>query len=441
MLQVSEAELKSVTDSNYANLFGKAGKKGLDSVYYEEYEKVGWIGTYPEAFTSTPSTKYDTTEGTEIDIITYTTSTRCSFLVASTMEYQFPEIELKEEYKDQYRFKLIDDVGYKSPINATFGSTDTPVQSLDPHSQIMLHEKMTDAGHKKSLERKMGLKTVCKKWTTHMPTTVLYYRQQWYYSFWPCKAFPMYLLSQPGDIRHVYNMILDLQRLINVKKLNKETLEWELVKTVDTSIFSKFPKKIPPPILYGRFSHMSPEEYQERLNIKLDNFYILDMIRCDAENERKPGQEVTASLRTFGGVVQALFWAADNVTYKSSNITCNYTIDELPNKYSQSGIKYNTLNTESGPKFTKIPTALLEGELAVGTFTNSGNKNGILAWQYVEKLTQQNNGGSCPQHMATSITCTINSSVSKQSRFFLIFRALVSKKMTIKDGKLNIEHK
>jgi hypothetical protein len=439
MLPISDAELKSVMTGSYGNLFGKADKKRLDSVYYEDYEKVGWIGTFPQAFTSTP-VGYGST-GTETDVISYSTSTRCSFQVSSTMEHKFPEIELKKEYKDLYRFKLVDDVGYKVVVSATFGSTDTVIQTLDPHSQIMLHEKLTDPGHKKGLERKMGLRSVCKEWMTHMPATTLYYRQQWYYSFWPCKAFPMYLLNKPTDVSHVYSMILDMKKLIIVKKLNLDTLEWEIMQTVDTSLFSKFPDKIPPPTLYGRFSQMSPEEYQDRFDIKLDDFYILDMVKCDASNERKPGSEVTATLGTFGGVVQALFWALDNVTYKTSNITCNYTVDELPNKRSQSGITYNTLQTSTGSKFINIPSALLEGELAVGTFANSGDRNGILTWQYVEKVMQQNNGGSCPQYIDSTIKCTITKNVTKQSRFVLIFRALVARKLTIKDGHLSIEHK
>ncbi len=437
LTRVSKAELDSINKCYYASLFAKNNGDKFRSIYYEDYENVGWICLTPVAFKASHNPGVEDPNEPHIGTYNYHITVSHKFLVCSTMQLNVPNLQLKKEYIGTYRFKLVDDVGFKISPSAKVEATEEQILSLDHHSQIVLYEKMTKPGHKEALEKMMGTHTLCAEWTTHIKAKSLFYRQQWSYSFAPSKAFPIYLLNKPDDLCHQYQFCLDISRHLNLQMFNDQTLEWDLVQ-VDMSLFINPPKKFSQPLLFGVFGDISPAELDERRKNNICKFYIMDMVSdVDEDETGMPGKNIKKTIPKFPGIVQSRFWMLENVSNVDSNITCNYTGDVMSGKGSETAIVSNTMKTKAGYKFKNLPSPLFEGALSPYNFNHSSSRPGILTWSYVDRVGDRNNGGSKPQDIDT-ITCAISKDVAPLSEFKLIVRDLVVKEMTIIDGKVKI---
>lgn len=443
---VTLAEWNATSRGSYSECFMTELNKNpgqrdeLHVVHTENYDPIAW--TVPSIKRLTPAVSEvgaDTEEKELITIVTYTINTTAAYLSGATMVLVPPEVELRDEYKKDYRFKLVDDFGYKVTQRAVFGANKVDIYTLDPHDQIILRKHFTPASEEAGMRERMGLDTVCKDLVTHSPATKLQYKQQFPYSFYPGKAFPVNKLDSTISMYHTYEMQLDMRYLINLFKYNPSTCSWELVPgEVDRSLFKKL-GKVPTPSLFLRFSDMSPIQMEAMLMNENKPFYIYNMVNCDAPGRHKPDDDVTASIKGFDGLVQVLFWALENCTHHSSNVTCNYVSDTVPTKKSQTAIAYNTLKTTTGSKFEALDSGLLDGELSFGVLPNAGTRDGILSYSYVERVGPGNNGGCNAQGVATDLTCKISSRSQDRARYRLIVRALVIKRMTINGGRISID--
>lgn len=439
LTDIHAAEWGAVLNTNHSSSFFTNPGEDVTSVHGEKFDQVGWTGIGLERLLiSTSNANSGNTSRSELVTVVYTASVGGAFLASTHMVLPVPGMELKESNKRDYRFKLVGDFGYKVATKAVFGSDKTDIQTLDTHSQIILREKMTANADVKAMEKRMGLRTVCNKWVTKLEPIILYYRQQFYYSLWPSKAFPAYLVTSTSSLVHRYILSLNILRHINIEKFDRVECKWKPVKFIDPSLFVSIPT-LPIPDLYARYTSISPPEVESRELAKLNTFYILDMICCDAANKHKPGSDAIATLKPFSGLVQVLFWALENVTHEDINIRCNYTIEASEDSNSRSPIATNSLATAHGPKFEDIEPILLE-EIAQGVLPNSGTKNGIVVWPYVERVGPCNNGGTPAQNMGTTISCKILDETSnKGQKYILICRALTCRKMIIEGGKVRMD--
>jgi hypothetical protein len=436
-MSITTEEMRSSLNSQYSKLFEPDDTEELSCVYKSEYSPIGWIGLTPAPFLSSPTSEDSLSEDPDIRgtaVRNYAIKTAHRYQVSSVMQISVPNLSLSKDNRANYRFKLAKDFGYKIIIYAKFGSDEEVALRLDKHDQIFLFEKMTKAGIKESLERKMGRTTVSKNWYVTMPAKKYFYKQQWSYSFFPSSAFPIWKLSKPSDVYHQYKMCLLIEKQINMQKFNDDKLIWEDCE-VDMSLFDNAPQLFAEPVLYGLFSDNSPLEQDRRQSEVNNSFYVLDMVNCDSSKKRSKGEKASANLKICPGVIQSLFWALENVSHLNLNITCNYTKDLHENKNSETPISLNTILTNYGAKFESLPSALLEDCLAPNTFNNA-SKQGILCWSYVEKVCEGNNGGSRPQNMGLKISCVISPDVPTNDIFLLRFRALTLKEISIINGSL-----
>ena len=439
------AERDAVLNSCYAKLFSKDQDGSFRSIYSEDFGTVGWVGLTPAMFLSETTTGGNDPEDRHLLFRKYFVHTAFKFLVASVMKITTPALKLKKQYAANYRFKLVDDFGYKVTEKAKFSSKTIPdLLTLDKHSQIIFYDRMIKPNDKKSLDKKMGKKTVCKLWCTEMNAKPLYYRQMWSYSFWPSRAVCIGMLNSSSDVFHHYGLNLNVHKHIEMQVYDEDSFEWKHC-TVDMNMFENPQTMLEEPVLYGMFSNDSPMEEIERSK-HLVEYYFLDLVNCDSKEVCKPGGNtvatsalVTATIRKeCPGLIQCLFWALENVSGSPYNITCNYTSDIIPNKYSTTPISSNSLDTKKGAKFDAMPTELFEDCLAIDTFNMSSTKVGIPAFPCVQQLGDGNNGGSRLQNLKTVITCTIPRAKdpSLDYEYMLRFRVLTLKQYAIINGTI-----
>ncbi|CAH6421599.1 Hypothetical protein POVR2_LOCUS407 [uncultured virus] len=433
---VAQAEWKATLESSYADTFVTEPGEPMTSVHAEKFDPIGWTTCSMEQICGSSSSSV---AGSNISSVKYEVASSSSFMNAIHMAIPVPALELKEMYKRDYRFKLVDFFGYKVVANAVFGSGSTiKIQSLDPHTQIFLFDRMTPIGDVEASLRRMGAELECKEWTTVLKPTTLYYKQQYYFSFWPGKGFPLYLVANKMAPHIVIEYVLDMMKHVVVKRFDHALCKWVIEKKINADLFTTRPT-IDVPTIYGKFSNISPVEMENRALDKLNTFYILDMINCDMEDKFKPGSIAKSTLIDFNGLVQVVFWALENVTHQDANISCNYTRDQIEHINSKSAVESVTVKSNSMDKCKNITPDLLN-ELSQGVLPNSGCKNGIMIWPYVPKIVPRNNGGTPAQKLGTSIACAIElTPESKGNRYMLRCRALVCKKMIIESGHIRIE--
>lgn len=437
---VTAAEWGAIEKSAYSSTFAMEPGKDLQSIHAERFDPIGWTGRTIHKLTPTTSTSSANAVRASVPgmrQVTYAAEANCHFLCMTIMDVPVPNMELKEKHKLEYRFKLVDDYGYKMTKKAVFGAGLVEINTVDTHSQIWCREKLTPPGDVTATERRQGLHTVCKEWVTKLEATTLYYKQQFYYGFWTSKGFPAYLLGSTDRMFHRYDLMLDILRLINVEKFDKASCKWVLQEKIDRSLFVEIPI-LDTPALVGVFSDMSPVELESRELAKLNTFYTLDMVACDVANKWKPGMDASTALGTFTGLVQVVFWALENVTHEEANITCNYTMDALQTTKSLSPIVHTTLKSASNVKCEEIAPEMLEAACQ-GVMPNAGSRNGIAMWSYVPKVGPSNNGGTPAQLLGTTIKCRVASETgNKKSKYTLICRALVAREMVIEGGKVRM---
>lgn len=139
MSGLCDKEWEAMLASPYAPHFTRNQRERFDYAHHEEFNSLGWLSLYPQTFTCNDSVRYDPIESQNITTANYTVPPKSSFISKSIMEVQIPKIKLKDEFKFNYRFRLTDDVGYKIFKTAVLKSGEsTVIQTLDPHSQIIL---------------------------------------------------------------------------------------------------------------------------------------------------------------------------------------------------------------------------------------------------------------------------------------------------------------
>ena len=430
------ADLESTTRGSYSDSFAQSCNDVFKMVYAEDYDKVGWVGITPCAFQSTMDESGSNPADPDTAKCIYKTTTSHKFLLSSTMQMSIPRLKLKDEYTQNHRIKLVEDIGYKVAVQATFGSSEVQVYWMDTCSQIILHDKMTKPGHKEFLEKHMGNTTVCKKWATCIKPRHLFYRQQWMYGFTPGKAFPMYLLTKPDDVYHEYTFRLTIADHLNMERFNIKTKEWEMIP-IDMSLLDDPPKKFNKPLLFGMFANISPAEVEKRLRKKMNTFSILDIARnLELPSRGVAGETITSKYTNNDSLLQCVFWMLENTSSRHLNITHNYTLDKIPTEESDTAILSNTLGSKDGVRFSELPSPLFEGVLAPYSFNHSASRQGILSQHYVERITGGNNGGS--QVLDLYISCKISSMACKGDIFELIVRTLVQKTLVIDNGRIAI---
>jgi hypothetical protein len=442
---IKEAEEQSVTKGAYGYLFGFDNKKKMNSAYHEEIETIGWVGLTPVPLLATHSKAGNTNGkiGNKTIAIYKQPEESYDLLQATVMLIKTPTMELRNEkaIQDNYRFRFVKDFGYKVATNAEFRTKEKLIQQLDTYSQIVLHQKMTKAGHMKAADECIGNTDKLQTWSTIIYADEIYPRQKFYYSLWPGKAFKLYRLSSPNDVYHKYELCLDINKLIEMQQFNNTTMKWENI-AVDMKLFKKgTTSELELPTMYGMFGSNSDVEIQEHLENSTegsDTFLIYDMIKCDPIDNTKYRRGMTAvtdQIKTCTGVVQAIFWSAENVSHTHLNHTCNYAIEST----GKSIISLNTLKIRGGEKFSDLPSALLETPLSMDHCSSSLGCRGIMSHFYVQEIERGNNGGSCPQSLDPTLSCLISDDFPENDECVFRVRVLITKKMTIRGGIVSID--
>jgi hypothetical protein len=440
---VAKAELNSVTkDENnpYRHLFTHAEIDQIDSATAEEYNPVFWTGHTTVKIDPHKSGEESdsSSDKNRVTSVTYTNTVYHDFTISSSIGLIIPDLELKDEYKDDYVFKLEEYIGYSIVSEAVFSSSSRRVDCLDPNGQIFLFNKVVKPGISKKLMMGMGIKTVCAEWTTSISRCVLFYPQMYGYSFWECKMWPVYKQANLSDVAYSYNYTLSIEKHLQMQKLNRNTLMYEYIE-VNMAYFKDPKAEFEIPKLYNRMCDMSDTELVKRKHIDLNTFYLHTLINCDLPNEITLGTselKLEVPIKSCKGVTQAILWALENISGDKYNITHNYTFDLVETPASKTGILSNSVVTEAGEKFVNIPSEVFESQLA-SFFRTAGTKSGILGVPYGVIFCRGNIGGSCPDIIGTVLKAKVRATKQKKVRCKFIVRVLTCESFTFNsEGKL-----
>lgn len=440
---VAKAEQNSVTkeeNNPYKHLFTHHELDQIDSATAEEYNPVFWTGhTVVKIDPHKSGEESDSSsDKNRVTSAIYTNKVYHDFTMSSSIALIVPDLEFKDEYKDNYVVKLKEYIGYSITSEAIFSSPTRLVDRLDPNGQIFLFNKVTKPGMYEKLMRDMGMRTVCVEWTTSISRCVLFYPQMYGYSFWECKMWPVYKQANLSDVTYSYKYTLSIEKHIQMRKLNLNTLEYENIE-VDMSLLKDPKAEFEIPKLYNRMCDMADAESDKRKFLDLDTFYLHTLINCDSPNEITLGStelKLEAAIKGCKGVTQAIIWALENVSGDKYNITHNYTFDAVETFSSKTGILSNSIVTDAGEKFLNIPSEIFESQLS-SFFRNSGTKSGILGAPYGVIFCRGNIGGSCVDLIGTTLKCTIKATKQKKVRCKFIVRVLTCETFTFDpQGKL-----
>lgn len=381
--QIQTTETQAIARSCYAGLFEHGPEVETQYPYLDDTRSISWNGDFIEQLSQTTGN----IEG-NIVTVTYKPEQPRDVYETSWMCINMPDLELRPEYKKDYRFRLLPFFGYLISTCELSAGPEFKL-SLSPFSQLCLFTTKVGSRRAKKEKRRMGLYSACDEWVTCLPANKYYYLQMWGYSLFKEKSIMKWMMS---DITHKYTYDLNVERYIEVQRFDPHAEDYVDVKT-DISFFKGAPT-IASPSLCVKFGIMTPEEKAKWKAEQLDTFYIYDMIPI----ESKDGSVLNYSKSV--GLAQEIFFALEVKNNTGPEYVFNYTTDQIPTKKSRSAIS-SVLFPKMSPNTRSNPVDL---------YTPDSNTYipGIFVKSLVDKVSHGNNGGSMIQDTGAATECKID---------------------------------
>lgn len=360
------------------------GRKGMDSIFYNDLSHISWYSLNNVPLKGEPSVGEDSSK----TIVTYKVGKNHHYLLYTYLDGNLPALAVKQEYAGTCRIRHCRNVPSRitekavCKVDSSFIMQEFSSEWLNIQPQFF-----RNVGHDDSINYGAGNISELQTMNNILPQHKLNQMQPWFYSMSTHTAFPIYRLNSQSTLIHEYTYNLDLSNILQMEILQDD--QWIKVKPDLTKLRGVPPEsKIPIPKLHScvgmirnnEIKYRSCEPYRMFTETVVTMFS--DSQECGSQNKVKVKVEKKGSCK-------AGFWGAINTVASDLNIHSNYTtsLDDLENGLSP--IKDTTLICKS-EKFKDLGGNHTSGPALYHHFPCSPNVRGLNAFSFCADPTDIN---------------------------------------------------
>lgn len=423
----------AIKKSPYADLFiPPDDNNDIDCkmLHYRNKPRMLWYETRVDTFKPQPNGK----------IVTYITPPSYHYLHRSFKVITLPEMRIKNEYAETFRFRWDDDIGYKVSPLSSFEYNGVRINHKDMLWDIMASERHIDPGCVKRHKKDVGNSKELAQWSHYHKKVRLQPEERWCYSEMSEMSFPLWKLASIDKLEHIYTYNLEIPKLIRMQQ--RINGKWTKIKP-RMDVFTTNETLLKMPALYGVFTRQSPyeESFHEDLTASGDNstneYYISDVVIADKKNKLGYNSTKSVSIKTLG-LIRAVHICAENAVAKKYNNACNLTWNSDDHKCGDTPISHVTIKNALDENILKeMPSSILAGVLGNHHFKNSPKRNGILSYAFSNRLNEH--GIDVGELSPIEISCyfkTDDPDADQNDKFLLKVRALIMRVMVFVDGTI-----
>lgn len=383
-LEIETIEKNPNIDKIYKPTLLKDGRKGVDSIFYNDLSHISWYSLNNIRLKGISSVGEDSSKS----IMIYKIESSFHYLLYTYLDGVLPAMAVKPEYADRYRIKVCRNVPSRIVDNAVCKIDNSfIIQEISSQWLNINPEFFGKIGHKRSIDRGAGHTAELQNMNTILPQHKLNQMQPWFYSMSTHTAFPIYRLTSQSDLIHEYTYNLDLSRILQMEVLEND--RW--VKIVpDLTKLLGVPQegKIPAPNLHACIGMIRNTEIKYR-SCDPYRMFTESVSTLFSDSQMCGSQNKTVVKLKKNGSCKAIFWGAINTAASDLNIHSNYTTSLEDFENGLSPVKDTTLVCKS-EKFKDLGGNHTSGPTLYHHFPCCPSINGLNAFSFCADPTDIN---------------------------------------------------